>query len=106
MTTESIRDKISHATIVAAVVGASYLAFSVTAPTTAADGAKTAQEQCFGIAKAGENSCAAANGSHQCAGHSKSDYDGQSFKTVPTGSCTAMGGSLTPFNGKNPKKAG
>ena len=103
--TESFRDKMSHTTIVAAVVGAAYLALSVTAPTTAAD-SKATTEKCFGVAKAGENSCAAANGSHQCAGQSKADYDGQTFAAVPAGSCTTMSGSLTPFQGKNPKKTG
>jgi uncharacterized membrane protein len=48
----------------------------------------------------GQNDCAA--GSHSCAGHSTVDYDGQSFKLVPAGSCTTMEtplgpGSLTPI---------
>lgn len=103
---EITRDKLSHTAIVAAVVGAAYLAFSVTAPSTAAEGDKAATEKCFGVAKAGENSCAAANGAHQCAGQSKADFDGQTFKTVPSGTCVSMGGSLTAFNGANPKKKG
>ena len=32
--------------------------------------AKPAVEKCYGISKAGENSCTAANGSHGCAGQS------------------------------------
>lgn len=96
----------SHATIVAAVVGAAYLAFTVNAPSTVAADAKGAAEKCFGIAKTGENSCAAANGAHQCAGQSKTDFDGQTFKPVPAGTCVSMGGSLTAFAGANPKMKG
>jgi uncharacterized membrane protein len=91
MLNESYREKISHTAIVAAVVGAAYVAFSVHAPTTAADSAKAAGdkapvEQCFGVAKA--------------------DYNGQSFMAVPAGTCMTMGGNLAPFEGKNPKKPG
>jgi uncharacterized membrane protein len=49
-------------------------------------------DQCYGVAMAGENDCAA--GSHSCAGHSTVDYDGQSFKLVPAGTCASM---ETPF---------
>ncbi len=60
-------------------------------------------EDCYGIAKAGENDCAA--GAHACSGQSTIDYDGLSFKFVPTGTCTEMmtpdgrHGSLTPITG-------
>lgn len=63
----------------------------LTAPVRADD----AKEKCFGVALKGQNDCAA--GAHSCAGMSKVDYDGQSFKLVPAGSCTAM---------KTPKGAG
>lgn len=58
------------------------------------------KEKCFGISKAGENDCAA--GSHSCKGHSTVDYDGQSFKLVPKGTCVDMvvdghQGSLEPI---------
>lgn len=101
----TLREKLTHTAIIAAVVGASYLAFGTVAPTNAAD-EKQSMEKCYGVAKAGENSCAAANGSHSCSGQGKADYDGQNFKAVPAGTCANMGGSLTAFNGKNPKKAG
>ena len=52
-------------------------------------------EQCYGIALAGQNDCKA--GAHDCKGHSTVDYDGQSFKMVPKGTCTTM---MTP-DGKN-----
>jgi uncharacterized membrane protein len=63
-------------------------------------------EKCFGIAKAGENSCHTANGSHGCGSMSKTDYLGEDFKVVPGGTCEAMNGSLKPFDGKNPKIKG
>lgn len=65
-------------------------------------GAKTntPQEKCFGIAKAGQNDCAAGAGT-TCAGTSKVDYDGKAFKAVPKGTCVTIKtpkgmGSLTP----------
>ncbi|WP_145731512.1 BufA1 family periplasmic bufferin-type metallophore [Nitrospirillum pindoramense] len=56
-------------------------------------------EKCYGIAKAGENSCASAAGTHDCGALSKVDYDGQEFLDVEKGSCRAMGGKLKPFKG-------
>ena len=57
------------------------------------------EEKCYGVALKGQNDCAA--GAHSCAGTSTIDYDGQSFKLVPKGSCVTMKtptgmGSLTP----------
>ena len=57
--------------------------------------AKAAQEKCFGIAKAGQNDCAAANGTHSCAGQAKADNDANDWKYVAKGSCEKMGGSPT-----------
>jgi uncharacterized membrane protein len=51
-------------------------------------------EECYGVALAGQNDCAA--GAHSCAGTSTVDYDPASFKLVPTGTCTAM---ATPNGG-------
>jgi len=47
------------------------------------------QEKCFGVAKAGENDCAAGKGT-TCAGTSTIDYQGNAWKLVPKGSCTTM----------------
>ncbi|MHB1206608.1 MAG: BufA1 family periplasmic bufferin-type metallophore [Rhodospirillaceae bacterium] len=61
------------------------------------------QEECFGVAKAGENDCAAANGAHTCGGLAKTDYSGQEFKNVDAGTCVKMGGKLEAFDsGANP----
>jgi uncharacterized membrane protein len=77
----------------AAIAGALAASAMVATPAAAAD------EKCYGVAMKGQNDCAA--GSHSCAGHSTVDYDGQSFKLVPAGTCTSMEtplgpGSLTP----------
>lgn len=55
------------------------------------------QEQCYGVAKAGENACAAAG--HGCAGMAASDYSGQEWKMVAKGTCEKMGGKLAAFDG-------
>ena len=59
-----------------------------------------ATEKCFGVALAGKNDCAAGAGT-TCAGTSKVDYQGNSWKSVAKGTCTAIvtpkgKGSLTP----------
>ena len=51
-------------------------------------------EQCYGVALAGQNDCAA--GAHSCAGTATIDYDPASFSLVPKGTCTAM---MTPSGG-------
>jgi uncharacterized membrane protein len=53
-----------------------------------------AKEKCFGIAKAGQNDCAAANGSHSCAGQAKKDKDPGEWKFVAKGTCEKEGGKL------------
>lgn len=85
-------------TLTAALAGAVALSAMAATPASAAD-----KEKCYGVAKAGENHCASASGSHSCAGHATMDYDGQEWKSVPAGTCVEMGGSLEPFEGKNEK---
>lgn len=58
----------------------------------AAESAKT--EQCYGVAKAGQNDCATKSGSHSCAGQGKKDNDPADWKKVPAGTCEKMGGKL------------
>ena len=57
------------------------------APAVAAE-----KEKCFGIAKAGQNDCASASGSHSCAGQSKVDMDKTEWKYVAKGTCKEMKG--------------
>ena len=58
-------------------------------------------EECYGVALAGQNDCAA--GAHSCAGTSTINYDPASFSLVPKGTCTTMTtpdgghGTLTPM---------
>ena len=47
------------------------------------------KEKCYGVAKAGENGCAAGPGT-TCSGTSKIDYQGNSWKLVPKGTCLTM----------------
>ena len=53
------------------------------------DGAMANMEKCFGVSLAGKNDCAAGPGT-TCAGTSKVDYQGNSFKMVANGTCTTM----------------
>lgn len=65
-------------------------------------------EKCYGVAMAGQNECAAGPGT-TCAGTSKVDYQGNAWKLVPKGTCTAMElpdgrkGSLDPLTRDIPK---
>lgn len=57
-------------------------------------------EPCFGTALKGQNDCYAGAGT-TCAGTSTVDYQGNSFKLVPKGTCTTIAtptgpGSLSP----------
>ncbi|MHB1204868.1 MAG: BufA1 family periplasmic bufferin-type metallophore [Rhodospirillaceae bacterium] len=90
--------------LAAAVMGAATFAGAAQAADKAVGGAN--HEHCYGIAKAGENNCAAANGKHSCAGQAKADFNGQEFKEVAKGSCEQMNGSLKPFDGANAKIKG
>ncbi|MCT8971642.1 DUF2282 domain-containing protein [Microbaculum marinisediminis] len=60
-------------------------------------------EKCYGISLKGQNDCAAGPGT-TCAGTSSVDYQGNAWKLVPKGSCTAMAlpgdryGSLEPLD--------
>ena len=51
--------------------------------------AETKMEKCFGVALAGQNDCAAGAGT-TCAGTAKVDYQGNSWKLVPEGTCLTM----------------
>ncbi|MEO5795832.1 MAG: DUF2282 domain-containing protein [Rhodoferax sp.] len=61
------------------------------APASAAD----EKEKCFGVAMAGKNDCAAGAGT-TCAGTSKMDYQANSWKFVPAGTCESMKSSTSP----------
>jgi len=77
-----------HALIAAALA-------TVCTAAAAADKPKAEQEKCFGIAKAGQNDCAAADGAHGCASKSTADMGGADWKRVAKGTCAKAGGKLT-----------
>jgi uncharacterized membrane protein len=58
--------------------------------------AKAEKEKCYGIAKAGQNDCATASGSHSCAGQAKTDKDAHEWKYVAKGTCEKAGGKTAP----------
>lgn len=91
-------------TLAAAVTGAIAMAGQLI-PASAAEASK-GKEKCFGVAVAGENGCASADGSHACAGMSSIDYSGQEWVLVEGGTCEKMGGKFEPFQGigKPPEK--
>jgi uncharacterized membrane protein len=58
-------------------------------------------DKCYGISLAGKNDCAAGPGT-SCAGTSKRNYQGNSWKYVPKGTCASIKtpkgmGSLKPL---------
>lgn len=98
-------DKKTKRNVSLAVAGAFAAAIGMGA---AADAVKAEEfEKCYGVAKAGENDCAA-TGNNSCAGTSKVDYDGGAWKMVKAGTCTSIEtpygpGSLEPIEGRPPK---
>jgi uncharacterized membrane protein len=88
-----------HAIALASSVATALALLSV--PASAQDAAK---EKCYGVALKGHNDCAAGPGT-TCAGTSKVDYQANSWKLVPAGTCATITtpaghGSLT--QGKAP----
>lgn len=83
----------------AGAVLAAGIAAGISSAALAAD--KAPMEKCYGVALAGKNDCAAGPGT-SCAGTSTRDYQGNSWKLVKKGTCTAIKtpkgfGSLTPI---------
>ena len=73
---------------------------TIGAATAAHAQASKPMEKCYGVAKAGKNDCKAGAGT-TCAGSSQADYQKNSWKLVPAGTCTHIKtpkglGSLTP----------
>ncbi len=70
------------------IAAAASLAAALTALSAPAQ-AQDAKEKCFGVALAGQNDCAAGEGT-TCAGTSKVDYQGNAWTLVPAGTCVTM----------------
>ncbi|MDF1767845.1 DUF2282 domain-containing protein [Maricaulis sp.] len=76
-------------------LAASALALSLSGAAAQASMSTTTDEmeQCYGIALAGENDCAAGPGT-SCAGTSTVDYQGNAWTYVPEGTCESI---QTPY---------
>lgn len=77
---------------------------SLASAASAEETGSAGKEKCYGVAKAGENDCAAGPGT-SCAGTSTRDYQGNAWKLVPAGTCSSIEtpngmGSLTPIAGR------
>ena len=84
-----------------ALAAAAVALASIAAGATAAEKTEGAMEKCYGVAKAGQNDCAAGPGT-TCAGTSVRDYQGNAWKLVAKGTCASIqtpkgNGSLTPI---------
>ncbi|WP_404406354.1 DUF2282 domain-containing protein [Pelagibacterium halotolerans] len=88
------------ATSLAAAIGAGS---AVAQDSMASDAMAGDMVQCYGVALAGQNDCAAGPGT-TCAGTASVDYQGNSWKYVPAGTCETMDlpggrmGSLEPLD--------
>ncbi|CAH0348963.1 hypothetical protein AQB9606_00829 [Aquabacterium sp. CECT 9606] len=71
---------------------ASVMALGLVSQASADMGAEKGKEKCFGIAKAGENSCANLSGSHSCAGQASVNKSPDEWKLVAKGTCAKLGG--------------
>lgn len=63
--------------------------------------ARPEMEKCYGVARAGQNDCAAGPGT-SCSGTSTRDWQGNAWKLVAKGTCTSIRtpagpGSLAPI---------
>ena len=79
-------------TIHAAIAGLLALGLATAVSAQAASEQK-GKDKCYGVAKAGQNDCAA--GKHACAGQSTLDNDPMSWKYVAKGTCEKIGGKTT-----------
>ena len=79
--------------LIAAALATVCAAASTTASAQSAM-ASAEKEKCLGIAKAGQNDCATASGSHSCSGQAKKDMDPNEWKYVAKGTCEKAGGKV------------
>ena len=86
---------------IAAFAGIALAAGITGALASAPAAAQSDKEKCYGVALAGQNHCAAGEGT-SCAGTSTRDYQGNAWVYVDKGTCTSIetpkgNGSLTPI---------
>jgi uncharacterized membrane protein len=92
MTQVTLTQKTTAAALALALGAA--LAMSA-APAMAAGEKMADQEKCFGVALKGKNDCKAGAGT-TCAGTSKIDDQGNSWKMVPAGTCEKTASKTSP----------
>ena len=68
------------------------LGLAATAASAHAADAESGKEKCYGVSKAGANSCANLTDTHSCAGQSTKDNDPSEWKIVPKGQCAKLNG--------------
>ena len=95
--------KVTSLSLAAALLGAASMAGGA----LTAERAEAFDGKCYGIAKAGENDCGNAAGTHTCAGQSTVDYAGGEWQAVESAEqCRELGGETEPFDGINAALAG
>jgi uncharacterized membrane protein len=87
-----------------ALIAAALASVCAISASSASAADKPAKEKCFGVAKAGQNDCAAPNGSHSCAGQAKADKEMTEWKYVAKGTCEKAGGKLATATPAMPAK--
>jgi len=70
-------------------------ALSIAATAAHADEKASEKEKCFGVSLKGKNDCKAGAGT-SCAGTSVKDYQGNSWKFVPKGTCENTASPSSP----------
>lgn len=70
------------------------LAGVIAAISAPANAVPTPKEKCYGVAKAGKNSCISKDGAHSCAGQAKQDNMPTEWKYVAKGTCEKVGGTV------------
>lgn len=77
-----------------ALIGAVLTGMALASTTVPAQAnSKADKEKCYGVAKAGQNDCASATGTHSCAGQAKTDNAKDEWKYVAKGTCEKLGGT-------------
>ena len=90
-----------HQQLLSVAIGG-LLALGVAASASAA---KAKTEKCYGIAKAGQNTCANLSATHDCAGQAKVDNDKSEWVYVAKGTCKKLKGLSEAQAKKAMKKA-
>lgn len=76
---------------------ASAVALTIAGAANTANAMDSGKEKCYGVVKAGQNGCAAADKSHACAGHAAEDGSMNEWIALPEGVCDKLvNGSTTP----------